>query len=132
MRVVAPPANLERCSWLWKRAAVQWLVSCQPAIRRNLSVTVEADLTPEEIGDRVRTALGSNAEQVEEVAVLSEASYDALAVPIRERLGMTVGQKNILVGLTIRHPTRSIPREEVNTLARQVYQALHRGVRGYL
>jgi phenylalanyl-tRNA synthetase alpha chain len=107
-------------------------VSRQPAIRRNLSVAVEADLTPEEIGDRVRTALGNRADQVEEVAVISETGYEALAAPIRVRLGMTPGQKNVLICVTIRDPVRSVPREEANDLARQVYQALHQGSRGYL
>jgi phenylalanyl-tRNA synthetase alpha chain len=107
-------------------------VSRQPAIRRNLSVAVEADLTPEEIGDRVRTALGSRAEQVEEVVVVCETGYEALAVPIRERLGMAQGQKNVLVRVTIRDPARSVPRQEANVLAQHIYQALHRGTRGYL
>jgi phenylalanyl-tRNA synthetase alpha chain len=107
-------------------------VSRQPAIRRNLSLAIAADLTQEEIGDRVRTALGDRMEQVEEVALISETGYEALAVPIRERLGMTAGQKNILVSLTIRDPSRSVPKEEANALARQVYQALHQGSRGYL
>jgi phenylalanyl-tRNA synthetase alpha chain len=107
-------------------------VSRQPAIRRTLSLAVEAGLTPEEIGDRVRTALGNRAEQVEEVAVLGETDHEALAVPIRERLGMTAGQKNVLVCLTIRDLARSIPREEANAVAQQVYQSLHQGSRGYL
>jgi phenylalanyl-tRNA synthetase alpha chain len=107
-------------------------VSCQPAVRRNLSVAVEADLAAEEIGDQVRDALGSRSEQVEEVAVISETGYDALAEPIRERLGMIQGQKNALICVTIRDPVRSITREEANGLARQIYQALHQGQRGYL
>jgi phenylalanyl-tRNA synthetase alpha chain len=107
-------------------------VSRQPAIKRNLSVAVETDLTPEDIGDRVRTALGARAEQVEEVTVLSETGYDALAIPIRERLGITPGQKNALICVTIRDPARSVPKKEANVLAQQVYQALHRGSRGYL
>ena len=107
-------------------------VSRQPAVRRNLSVAVAADLTPEEIGDQVRAALGGRAEQVEEVAVISETGYDALGEPIRERLGMSRGQKNALVCVTIRDPARSMAREEANALARQVYQALHQGRCGYL
>jgi phenylalanyl-tRNA synthetase alpha chain len=107
-------------------------VSRQPAIRRNLSVAVEAGLTPEEIGDRVRAALGDRAERMEEVAVVSKTAYDALAAPIRERPGMAAGQKNVLLGLTIRDPARSIPKHEANALARQVYQALHQGSHGYL
>jgi phenylalanyl-tRNA synthetase alpha chain len=107
-------------------------VSRQPAARRDLSVAVEEGATPEEIGDRVRTALGDRAEQVEEVAVLGEARHDDLAPAARERLGMSPGQKNVLVRVTIRDPARSVPREEASALARAVYQALHQGARGYL
>jgi phenylalanyl-tRNA synthetase alpha chain len=107
-------------------------VSRQPAITRNLSVAVGADLTPEEAGDRVRAALGARAAQVEEVAVLSETAYESLDGPIRDRLGMRPGQKNVLLRVTVRDLVRSIPREEANALARQVYQALHQGSRGYL
>ena len=66
------------------------------------------------------------------MAVLSETAHDALAAPVRERLGMSAGQKNVLLALTIRDPARSIPKDEANALARQVYQALHQGSRGYL
>jgi phenylalanyl-tRNA synthetase alpha chain len=107
-------------------------VSRQPAARRDLSVVVAADLTPEEIGDRVRTAMGSRAEQVEEVLVLDEAGHDALPAAIRGRLGMAPGQKNVLVRVTIRDPSRSVPREEANALAQAVYRALHQGTGGYL
>jgi phenylalanyl-tRNA synthetase alpha chain len=107
-------------------------VSRQPAIKRNLSVAVAADLATEEIGDRVRTTLGPRAEHVEEVALISQTDYDRLPVPVRERLGMKERQKNVLIAVTIRDPARSIRREEANDLARQVYQALHEGSRGYL
>jgi phenylalanyl-tRNA synthetase alpha chain len=56
------------------------VVSRQPAIRRNLPVAVAADLTAE-VGDRVRTALGEQAEQVEEVALISETGFEELAEP---------------------------------------------------
>lgn len=45
---------------------------------------------------------------------------------------MGLGQKNVLVRVTIRDPARSVPREEASALAREVYQALHQGARGYL
>jgi hypothetical protein len=100
----------------------------EPRAMRN----VAADLTAEEVGDRVRTALGDRTEQVEEVAIISETGYEELAEPIRERLGMTPGQMNALVRVTIRDPARSIPSKEANALARQVYRALNQESRGYL
>jgi phenylalanyl-tRNA synthetase alpha chain len=107
-------------------------ISRQPATRRDLSAAVPVDITPEEIGDRVRTALGLRAEQVEEVVVLAETAYADLPGAVRERLGMGPQQKNVLLGLTIRDPARSVPREEANALAQDVYRAIHQGARGYL
>jgi phenylalanyl-tRNA synthetase alpha chain len=53
-------------------------VSAMPAIRRDLSVAVEAADTAEDLGDRVREALGPDADAVEEVTVLAETPPDRL------------------------------------------------------
>jgi phenylalanyl-tRNA synthetase alpha chain len=60
-------------------------VSAMPPIRRDLSVAVEAADTAEDLGDRVRDALGPDADGVEEVAVLAETPSDqpvGRAIPI--------------------------------------------------
>jgi len=46
-------------------------VSPMPAITRDLSVAVSADVDEETLGDRLRDALGADAACVEEVRVLS-------------------------------------------------------------
>ena len=102
-------------------------VSDQPAVRRDLSVAVAASLTPEELGDRVRGALGDAASSIESVQVLSETPYDALPAAAVARLGMRAGQKNVLLRVTLRDLDRTLTHEEANQLRDAVYAAVHEG-----
>jgi phenylalanyl-tRNA synthetase alpha chain len=102
-------------------------VSHQPPVRRDLSVALADDATPEEVGDRVRTALGDRADSLESVEVLSETPYDALPPAARERIGLRAGQKNVLVRLVIRDLSRTLTSAEANALRDDVYAALHQG-----
>ncbi|GAA1029080.1 hypothetical protein GCM10009557_16310 [Virgisporangium ochraceum] len=102
-------------------------VSSMPPVRRDLSVAVAADTDAEVLGDRVRGALGPDAESLEEVAVLSETVYADLPEPARDRLGIREGQKNVLVRLVIRHPDRTLTTAEANAIRDRVYGALHAG-----
>jgi phenylalanyl-tRNA synthetase alpha chain len=58
-------------------------VSTQPAIVRDLSIAADAGDAAEELGDRVRAALGPRADAVEEVAVVSTTPHDALPAAAR-------------------------------------------------
>jgi phenylalanyl-tRNA synthetase alpha chain len=102
-------------------------VSSMPAIRRDVSVAVAAEEDVEELGDRVRDALGDDADAVEEVSVCAETPYDALPPSAVARMGMVPGQKNVLVRIVLRHLERSLTDEEANVLRDRVYAALHRG-----
>jgi phenylalanyl-tRNA synthetase alpha chain len=102
-------------------------VSSMPPIRRDLSIATDADLTPELVGDRVRAALGPDADAVEEIAVLSETAYDDLPAAARERLGVRPGQKNLLVRLVVRDHERTLTAADANRLRDRVYAALHEG-----
>jgi phenylalanyl-tRNA synthetase alpha chain len=102
-------------------------VSSQPPVRRDLSVAVDAARTPEELGDRVRQALGSRAESLEAVEVVSETPYADLPPQARERIGIAPGQKNVLVRLVIRDLVRTLTSAEANELRDAVYAALHEG-----
>jgi hypothetical protein len=78
-------------------------VSAQPAIKHDMSIAVDASsLTPEELSDRVRTALGERCQNVEEIAIVSEVPYVELSTGARHRLGMLPHQKNVLLRLVIR------------------------------
>ncbi len=104
-------------------------VSDQPAIRRDLSVAVAAELVPEEVGDRVREAEHRHLQQIESVEVISETPYDDLPAAAHERMGMLPGQKNLLLRLTLRDPARTLTREEANRIRDRVYRAVHEGTR---
>lgn len=105
-------------------------VSSMPAIRRDLSVAVDADDDGEGLGDRVRNALGDDADAVEEVTLRAETPYDRLPVTARQRMGMRPGQKNVLVTVVLRHLERTLTDGEANVLRDRIYAALHRGTAG--
>ena len=102
-------------------------VSAMPAITRDLSVAVDADDDVEGLGDRVRAALGEDAQAVEEVAVLTETPHGQLPVAAVERMGMAPGQKNVLVRVVLRHLERTLTDAEANELRDRIYAALHGG-----
>lgn len=102
-------------------------VSRQPAIPRDLSIAVSADLTAEEMGDTVRSALGSELASLEDMLVLSETPYAELPESARRRMGIAPGQKNVLLRLVIRHPTRTLTSDEANRIRDRVYLELHAG-----
>jgi phenylalanyl-tRNA synthetase alpha chain len=102
-------------------------VSKHPAIRRDLSVVTAEDDTPEELGDRVRDALGARASGVESVQVLSETAECDLPRHVAERLGIAQGQKNVLLRVVLRDLERTLTDAEANALRDRIYAALHRG-----
>ncbi|HEX9306031.1 MAG TPA: hypothetical protein VF894_00990 [Anaeromyxobacter sp.] len=104
-------------------------VSRHPAVKRDLSVAVGEYRVAEELGDRVREALGPRAGDVESVEVLSETWAAALPAAARERLGMRREQKNVVVRITLRAVGRTLTDAEANRLRDEVYAAIHEGTR---
>ncbi|NEA36588.1 hypothetical protein [Streptomyces sp. SID13031] len=104
-------------------------VSAMPAVRRDLSLVVgpDTDMSDELLGDRVRRALGADAEVAESVEVRGETSYDDLTEAARMRLRLAPGQRNVLVRLVLRPLDRTLTDAEANQLRDQVYTALHEG-----
>jgi phenylalanyl-tRNA synthetase alpha chain len=103
-------------------------VSSMPPVRRDLSLAVAEGLDAELLGDRVRALLGSDASSVEEVRVLSETSYDDLPDSARVRMGMRLGQKNVLLRVVLRDLTRTLTAEQADELRDRVYAGLHDGI----
>jgi phenylalanyl-tRNA synthetase alpha chain len=102
-------------------------VSAMPPVRRDLSIAVDAGELAEDLGDRVRAALGSRAGAVESVEVRSETRYEELPEAARARLGIAPGQVNMLVRVVLRDLERTLTHEEANQLRDAIYAALHRG-----
>ena len=102
-------------------------VSVMPPIRRDLSIAVAAETTVEELGDRVRSALGREADAVELIDVLSQTPIEQLPPQAIARIGISEGQKNVLLKVILRHPTRTLTSEEANHLRNDIYAAVHEG-----
>ena len=58
-------------------------VSNMPAVTRDLSVAIAGDADTEQLGDRVRDALGHHADLLEAVTIVSEAAYVDLPAAAR-------------------------------------------------
>jgi phenylalanyl-tRNA synthetase alpha chain len=103
-------------------------VSPMPLVRRDLSIAVEQETSAEDLGDRVRSALGSpRTDYVESVEIISETKSEALPKDARDRIGMSPEQKNVLVRVVLRHPTRTLTTEDANVLRDDIYAAIHEG-----
>lgn len=104
-------------------------VSTRPPVRRDLSVVVggDVDTSDEILGDRIRSASGDDAAEVESVAVLSRTPYDELPAAARQRLGIVAGQVNVLVRLVLCPVDRTLTDHEANVLRDRVYAELHEG-----
>ena len=102
-------------------------VSAMPAVHRDLSLAVAADLDAELLGDRVRALLGPDADVVEEVAVRAETAYGDLPGSARARTGLQPGQKNVLLRVVLRDLTRTLTAAEANAVRDRIYAALHEG-----
>ena len=103
-------------------------VSLQPPINRDLSIAVSAEVTAEELGDRIRSALGAASQSVEQIAIVSETGYEELSEVARQRLGMSPSQKNVLVRIVIRDMDRTLTATEGNQLRDAIYEAIHEGL----
>ncbi|GGB34061.1 hypothetical protein GCM10011492_25850 [Flexivirga endophytica] len=102
-------------------------VSAMPAVRRDLSVVLRWGVDEELLGDRVRTALGDQAGDLESVELVSVTSYDDLPEGARRRLRLRPGHVNALVRLTLRAVDRTLTASEANRLRDAVYLAIHEG-----
>jgi phenylalanyl-tRNA synthetase alpha chain len=102
-------------------------VSSQPAIRRDLSIVVDADEDDETLGDQVRDALSTDADAVEDVTILSSTPCTELPAAALARLGARPEQRNLLVRVVIRRLDRTLTDAQANDLRDRIYARLHRG-----
>lgn len=102
-------------------------VSAMPAIRRDISVAVEHDDLVEDLGDRVRDALGEDADCVESVEILTQTPCTHLPPQALQRLGARPDQNNVLLKVVLRHLERTLTDHDANVLRDRIYAAVHRG-----
>ena len=102
-------------------------VSRQPKAERDMSIVVDQDSDMDIIGDQVRIALGKQAHWLEELRLLSRTDYQQLPKSAVERLGMTPAHVNLLLRISLRHPTKSVPTSLANELRNKIYLSLNQG-----
>jgi phenylalanyl-tRNA synthetase alpha chain len=90
-----------------------------------------ADPDMELLGDRIRDVLGERGDWVENVELLQVSDYISVPEKARERLGMSPGQKNLLIRVTLRSLDGSISNDDANSVYDLVYSHLHEGTMGY-
>ncbi|GAA2083841.1 hypothetical protein GCM10009821_26330 [Aeromicrobium halocynthiae] len=102
-------------------------VSPLPAARRDISVVVDAAEDEETLGDRIRDALGDDADVVESVDVLGRTTHEELPEGARARLGTRADQVNLLLRIVLRPIDRTLTSEEANAIRNAIYRAVHEG-----
>jgi phenylalanyl-tRNA synthetase alpha chain len=102
-------------------------VSTLPPVTRDLSVAVAAGDLAEDLGDRVRDALGPDAACVESVEIIDRTPCATLPAQALARLGARPEQENLLVRVVLRGLERTLTDREANLLRDRVYAAIHQG-----
>jgi len=107
-------------------------VSKYPPIKQDMSVAIPMDTTEEDVCEIIRDVMGSDANVIEEVKIVSETPYDKLPPQAIERLGIKPNQKNLLIRVILRSHERSLRHEEANEMRNRMYKALNQGEGGYV
>ena len=107
-------------------------VSDKPAISRDMSYCVSKDDTEEDICEKIREVFGDKADLLEEVKILQRTHFNDLQPIAIDRLGAKEGQDNVLVRIILRHPDKTLVKQEAANLYTMAYPKLHQGVtKGY-
>lgn len=107
-------------------------VSDKPAISRDMSYCVGKDDTEEDICEQIRNVFGDKSDLLEEVKILERTHFDSLNPVAKERLGAKEGQDNVLVRIILRHPDKTLVKQEAADLYSMAYPKLHQGnTKGY-
>ncbi|MEK7515449.1 MAG: hypothetical protein AAB555_00745 [Patescibacteria group bacterium] len=107
-------------------------VSDKPPISRDMSYCIPNNYTDEDICEEIKEAFGDEAYLIEDVKISARTKYDDLPQIAKDRLGATKGQDNVLVKITLRHPDKTLTREQANELYDQAYPRLNKGTKGYV
>jgi phenylalanyl-tRNA synthetase alpha chain len=102
-------------------------VSLMPAITRDLSLVMNAQLDVEQIGDRIRTYV-NKADVIESIEIAELTTYEQLPQSARERMGMRPEQANVLLRLVIRDMHTTLSAAQANEIRNHVYALLHEGI----
>jgi phenylalanyl-tRNA synthetase alpha chain len=68
---------------------------------------------------------------VENVELIQTSDYASVPEVARRRLGMSPGQQNLLIRITLRSLDGTVSKEDANRIYDLVYSELHEGMAGY-
>lgn len=102
-------------------------VSNLPAIQRDLSYCISSHDSEEDICENIQIAFGMGSELIEEVIIIERTPFDNLHPNAIKRLGAKKEQDNVLVRIILRHPDRTLLKEEAAALYRAAYPLIHMG-----
>lgn len=102
-------------------------VSDKPAISRDMSYVVSKNDTEEDICENIRNVFGDKADLLEQVEILERTPFEKLNPIAKERLGANEDQDNVLVRIILRHPDKTLTKEESANLYDMAYPKLHQG-----
>lgn len=105
-------------------------VSKYPPVRQDISVSVSQETNEEDICETIKDALGNDSDTVEEITILSETNYECLPAKAIERLGISPGQKNMLIKLILKSHSKSLTHEEANKIRDKIYRAVDQSKTG--
>ncbi len=105
-------------------------VSDQPAISRDMSYCVDKNDTEEDICEDIRDVFGDKSDLLEEVKILERTPFEKLHPVAREKLGANENQDNVLVRIILRHPDKTLTKQEAVALYEMAYPKLHKGSTG--
>lgn len=101
-------------------------VSMMPAIKRDLSLVLDASMDIERIGDCIRTNL-PEASVIESISIEETTLYAELPEAVQQRLGMKPNQQNTLLRIVIRDMHTTLSSAQANDIRNRVYALLHEG-----
>ena len=102
------------------------LLRTQIQTERDISIVVDNDM--DVIGDRVRDVLDEKVHCLEELRLLSRTEYKQLPQSAQQRLGgMLPSHVNLLIRITLRHPTKNVPTSMANDIRNVIYLSLNQG-----
>lgn len=105
-------------------------VSNQPAIKRDMSISIDESEVIEDISEAIKNAIGNDIDLLEEIEILSETPYGELPPQAIERLDIAPGQKNVLIRITLRSHERSLTQEEANVIRDKVHSLIDKSQTG--
>lgn len=102
-------------------------VSNQPKMTRDMSYCINSNESEEDICESIKEAFSPNDYLIEEVRICERTNYKDLHPKAIKNLGAKVDQDNVLVQIILRHPDKTLTKDEAARMYEDAYPKLHKG-----